>query len=697
MEKQEFFRQIPVMLDPQQLEAVQASSGPVLLLAVPGSGKTTVLVTRLGYLIRCCGADPASILTMTYTVSATGDMRRRFAALFGRELAERMEFRTINGVSARIIRYYERVCGRRAFDLITDERALSAILGESYRRHAQGFASDSTLRALKTQITYVKNQMLDEKALEKITVDDVPLAPIYRDYCAALRERGWMDYDDQMVYAHQILLRHPEILAAFRQKYRHLCVDEAQDTSRIQHRILHLLAQGSESLFLVGDEDHSIYGFRAACPEALLSFEQDYTGGRVLLMERNYRSTRPIVDAADRFIRQNRDRHPKHMISTRGEGPAIRPLPVFDRAAQYRYLLNIARNCNSETAVLYRNNESALPVIDLLEREGIPYRCRQFDGSFFSHRVVRDLMDILRFALDPSDREIFLRIYYKLNAGISKAAAEFAAGQPGNRPLLETLQTAAELPQRSAVRCKALQTHLEHMREEAPDKAVYRIVRFMGYGEYLDQRGLDAGKAEILEAIGRSEPTIPRLLTRLEELEAVVRTERGDPDCPFLLSTIHSSKGLEYDRVILMDVLDGVFPNVEQPAAEHLSDEDRKALEEERRLFYVGMTRAKRELQIFRFQRPSLSSTFADSLFPPAGKPVKPMPIPSAPQAPAVDPDRFAEGVRVRHRQFGEGVITAKQGDIVTIRFDSGEERRFSLHTALQRGQLRLERWKRRE
>ena len=692
MREQDFFDRLPTKPDLQQLDAIRAVSGPVLLLAVPGSGKTTVLVTRLGYLIACCGVDPASILTMTYTVAATEDMRRRFAGFFSRELAEQMEFRTINGVSARIIRYYERVCGRRAFSLVTDERALTAILGEIYRRHAQGFASDSTIRSLRTQITYVKNKLLDEEALEALKVDDAPLAPIYRDYCAALRERGWMDYDDQMVYAYQILLRYPEILAAFRRRYRHLCVDEAQDTSKIQHRILHLLAEGCESLFLVGDEDQSIYGFRAACPEALLRFEQDYPGGRVLLMERNYRSTRQIVDAADRFIQQNRDRHPKHMISTQGEGPAIRALPVFDRAAQYRSLLNIAKNCTCETAVLYRNNESALPVIDLLEREGIPYRCRQFDGSFFSHRIVRDVTDLLWFSLDPADKEIFLRIYYKLNAGISRAAAEFAIKQPGNRPLMEVLLEIPELPQRTRARCKALQTHLDHMREETPDKAVYRIVRFMGYGEYLDQRGMDTSKTEILEALGRSEPTIPRLLARLEELETIIRMEHGDPESRFLLSTIHSSKGLEYDRVILMDVLDGIFPGTNYPREETASEEDRQALEEERRLFYVGMTRAKRELQVFRFQRPSLQSSFADALFPQRRPEPKPVPKPTAQKPPPEDPDRFADGVRVRHRQFGSGVIAAKQGDIVTIRFDSGEERRFSLYTALRRSQLWLER-----
>lgn len=682
---------IRVQLDPQQETAVRAAEGPVLLLAVPGSGKTTVLVTRLGYMIHCLGVAPESILTMTYTVAATADMRQRFSSFFGEELGKRLEFRTINGVSARIIQLYERAFDRTAFRLVTDERILSNILADCYRKHNQGFVTDSVLRAIRTQITYIKNKMLSDEEIEKIQIDEIQLAPIYRDYCRILREQGLMDYDDQMVYAHQILLRHPQILQMLQQQYCYFCVDEAQDTSKIQHCIIRQLAGGSGNLFMVGDEDQSIYGFRAAYPEALMSFEKDYPGAKILLMERNYRSSAQIVSAADRFIRQNRERHAKSMISIAGPGMELGEIPVFDRDDQYTHLLEIARNCQKETAVLYRNNESALPVIDLLEREGIPYRCRQFDSSFFSNRIVQDITDIIHFSFDPTDGALFLRVYYKLNAGISKVSAEYAVEHAHGRPILEALLDQSELPQRTKIHCKALQTHFANLSGEKPDRAIYRITRFMGYGEYLDQRGMDQTKLEILEAVAHSEPTLLRFLTRLEELSEIVRMRHGDDDCRFILSTIHSSKGLEYDRVILMDVIDGIFPNTDLAQDAVRTEDERKALEEERRLFYVGMTRARRELQVFRFRRPSVAATFSEDIFPQKSAPPpksKPM---LKKQEPTERPECFMPEIRVVHKQFGSGIIVSKQGDIATISFDSGEERRFSLHTALRRGQLRLD------
>ena len=247
-------------LNPQQEAAVQAAQGPVLLLAVPGSGKTTVLIHRLGYLIFCLGVAPEQILTVTYTVAATRDMAARFARTFGETWANRLEFRTINGLSARIIQHYERVKGRQAFTLVTEEGRLAALVGELYRKATGEFATESTVRSLRTAITYCKNRQMTQEEIEAYQVEDIPFAKLYRQYHAELRRRRWMDYDDQMVYAAQILRQHGDILAYFQDKYRYLCVDEAQDTSRIQHTILKLLAGRRRNLFLVGDEDLRLPG-----------------------------------------------------------------------------------------------------------------------------------------------------------------------------------------------------------------------------------------------------------------------------------------------------------------------------------------------------------------------------------------------------------------------------------------------------
>ncbi|MDO4517294.1 MAG: ATP-dependent helicase [Bacillota bacterium] len=689
----EFKQTWGISLNRQQESAVQAVDGPVLLLAVPGSGKTTVLICRLGYMVLGRGIPPEDILTMTYTVAATRDMAERFAAWFGPELAARLEFRTINGVSARIIRYYERAKGRRAFQLISDEGRLSALVGELSRKATGEFATESTIRTIRTAITYIKNMQLTQEEIDQMWDQELPVGKIYRAYCAALREKGWMDYDDQMVYAARILRQYPDILAHFQGKYRYLCVDEAQDTSRIQHTIIRLLAGDRPNLFMVGDEDQSIYGFRAAYPAALMEFERVYPGGKVLLMERNYRSNAAIVEAAGQFIRQNRNRRDKTMTAARERGPDIQTLWAYDRADQYRYLVAVAKDCTRETAVLYRNNDSALPILDLLDRQGIGCRCRQVEGTFFSHRVVRDVMDIFALARNPADGGAFLRVYYKFRAGIPKAAAEKAVRESGGeRPILLILAQMGELYPQARMRCKALHTHLTNMVQEPADRAVYRIRHFMGYGEYLEERGADQGKLDILEALGRQEPDPAGLTRRLEDLQGVVQAGSSDPESKFILSTIHASKGLEYDRVILMDVADGILPAVTLSPGKQPTQEEAESFEEERRLFYVGMTRARDHLAIFRFKKPGLMSTFAADVFPQTKEPEKKkgrVGPKSAKAAPKVDSAPYIPGTRVSHRVFGPGKLVHRQGDIATILFDSGEEKRFSLSTALKKQQLK--------
>lgn len=683
-------------LNPQQEAAVQAAQGPVLLLAVPGSGKTTVLIHRLGYLIFCLGVAPEQILTVTYTVAATRDMAARFARTFGETWANRLEFRTINGLSARIIQHYERVKGRQAFTLVTEEGRLAALVGELYRKATVEFAAESTVRSLRTAITYCKNRQMTQEEIEAYQVEDIPFAKLYRQYHAELRRRRWMDYDDQMVYAAQILRQHGDILAYFQDKYRYLCVDEAQDTSRIQHTILKLLAGRRRNLFLVGDEDQSIYGFRAADPGALLRFEEEYPGGRVLFLEKNYRSTATIVAAADRFIRQNQHRRDKHMVAARGPGPAIQPIWVADRVQQYAQLAQWAQDCDRETAVLYRNNDSALPLLDLLDRQGTGCRCRQMEGTFFTHRVVRDVTDFIAFAAHPADGERFFRLYYKMGVGIPKAAAQWAVLQSrGEGNLMAILSHCPQLTQRSQVLCQALAEQFAQLLDDRGDEAIHRLRHHMGYGDFLSTRGSDPGKLAILEALGRYTPNPSALVTRLGELRERIRQGDSDPNSPFLLSTIHGSKGLEYQRVILMDVADGVLPLADPPLGEHPDPAAVEAYEEERRLFYVAMTRAKEELFLFRFRRSDLGSTFARDLFPDKTRrlrqAVAPRPKGGGKPAPPPLPDLalFDAGAPVTHRAFGRGEVVSRQGDIATILFQEKGEKKVSLSVALRQGQLR--------
>ena len=314
----EFYNQFSIQLNEQQLSAVQSVTGPVLLLAVPGSGKTTVLVTRLGYMIFCRGIAPEKILTVTYTVAATKDMSERFASRFGQDLADHLEFRTINGICARVIQYYGRKTARTAFSLLTDEKRISAILFAIYQKTERVYPTEGDLKNVRTLITYIKNRMLNEKEIEALDeTSEIRISAIYKEYCKHLRENQLMDYDDQMVYAYNMLRKIPWLLEYFQDQYPYICVDEAQDTSKIQHAIIALLASRTENLFMVGDEDQSIYGFRAAYPEALLEFEQHHPGANVLLMEENFRSDANIVQAADCFIQKNTLRHEKHMRPSR--------------------------------------------------------------------------------------------------------------------------------------------------------------------------------------------------------------------------------------------------------------------------------------------------------------------------------------------------------------------------------------------
>jgi len=601
MDRDTFLQIYTGHLNEKQLAAVQTVNGPVLLLAVPGSGKTTVLVTRLGYMLYCEGIRPENILTLTYTVAATKDMERRFRDV--------LEFRTINGICARVIARYGQMIGKSAFELLTDEKVILRMLTEILVQNLSEYPTESDVKNARTLITYCKNMLLSEEEIRELGKEEgIPLWEIYSAYNRYLKQNSFMDYDDQMLYAYRMLKGSPELLKFYQEKYRYICVDEAQDTSKIQHIIIGLLAGEQGNLFMVGDEDQSIYGFRAAYPEALLNFTKEHPGAKELVMDQNYRSNARIVAVADHFIQHNKLRHRKHMVPTKAEEEEIHYISLKNRSAQYTYLRKVAQNHKVETAVLYRDNESVLPLIDQLERQQIPYRIKSTDMAFFTHRVVTDVTNIMRFALNPYDTELFLRIYFKCQTYLKKNQAQQLCRISEERhiPVLEAAEYAEGLNGMVLGKCRAFATHLRNMLKEAPSRGLFRIETPLGYGEYLERNNMDDNKLFILKMLSYEEVSIGSFLGRLEYLQNMLREKRPDYDSNFILSTIHSSKGLEYEEVYLMDVCDGVFPD-KVVYSRKATPQEKKEFEEERRLFYVGMTRAKSVLHIFRLSEETSS------------------------------------------------------------------------------------------
>lgn len=665
MDWNEFVNTFPIQLNQQQQEAVQSTEGAVLLLAVPGSGKTTVLVTRLGYMIYCRNIHPESILTVTYTVAATKDMSKRFADRFGEEMAEKLEFRTINGICAKIIQYYGRKIGKTPFELVKEEKNTTGMLVKICQEHGMGYPTESDLKNVRTMITYIKNMMLNDKEIQKLEEEsDIRIRGIYQAYCSQMREKKWMDYDDQMLYAYKMLRMDSRLLEHFQNLYPYICVDEAQDTSKIQHAIIALLAAKSENLFMVGDEDQSIYGFRAAYPEALLDFEKDHPGARVLLMEENFRSNAKIVSAADKFIQKNTLRHEKHMKAAREAGADIRKISLKSKKAQYVYLMKIAQECSTETAVLYRDNECALPLIDLLERKHIPYRMRNAELSFFTHRTVLDIQNIIRFAMNPKDTELFMQIYYRLKLFFRKEDAlnYTNISKEKDIPVWDAILQDGNLEEYQQNHVRSLRRQMKKLLDMTGDKAVDQILVYMGYQDYLKKMGMNANKLEIVKMIGSREDSPEKLLERLKELERIIREKKEERECRFILSTMHASKGLEYDTVYLLDVVDGILPEKVLTSMNTASKEEIGAYEEERRLFYVGVTRAKNQLNIFATGKPS---RFCNELL---EKNI------SAESYQKLS-DELGEGVIVKHRKFGKGVVTEIEGEHIRIRFGDDEKK----------------------
>lgn len=599
MKIDEFINKYNLNLNDQQKEAVENINGKILLLAVPGSGKTTVIVSRIGYMIYCKNILPENILTLTYSVSATKDMKRKYSSIFGEN--NKLQFRTINSFCVSVIREFERQTGRTAFTLF---RNTEEILSHLYIRIKNDFPNETVIKDINSQIIYANNMLLKDSQIREIKNDNIDFYKIYKEYENYKIKNKIMDFDDQLKYAYTILKGYKNIRQKFMNRYAYINVDEAQDTSKIQHEIIKLLV--NKNIFMVGDEDQSIYKFRAAYPKALLDFEKVYEDSKVLYMETNYRSTPEILQIANNFIKQNVNRKDKNIIPYRASGQTVKITEIENYEDQYNYLLNILKDSNEQTAILYRNNESAIPIIDIFLKHNVNFKIKEGETVFFNHKVVNDIKNFIKFYFEPNNIKIFEEIYYKINCGISKNIMNKLKIKlnklNNNANILDVLTTIDEVLFWQIRKINDIKLKMSLWRNKNTYEIINSILKELEYEEFIkrkkEEKNIYMQKINILLSIAKQNPDLKKFLIRLDELEEKIR-EGNKEDANIILSTIHSSKGLEYDNVILIDVIQGILPCIDKPDSKNIEKLDE--YEEEVRLFYVGITRAKNVLKIFKY------------------------------------------------------------------------------------------------
>lgn len=581
-------------LNEQQEAAVRRVNGATLLLAVPGSGKTTVIVARTGYLMYVAGVKPENILTITYTRAAAKEMKERFIKKFAPERIP--AFSTINSFCLSVIN----TCAKEKYIHVpklvpNNESIVRAIAAKMLPE----YPSDSQVRSLAQKVCKVKNKLMTFQEIEAIEENSLDFSAFYQAYKLYMSEHDLMDFDDQLLMANDLLDEYPDILQRAHEKFRYVSVDEAQDTSYVQHLIVQKLVGRNGNIFMVGDEDQSIYGFRGAYPAALLDFQSNYNEPCILRMETNYRSDRNIVSAANQFIKLNTRRLDKNMRAQSQKDGVIVVTCIDRMEQQAELLLERIRNQKPDEslAILYRNNDSAIPLINLLQMNGIQVQTRDATGTFMTNYVIRDLLDFMLLALNPADTTAFGHLYYKMGLYMKGVTAKRIIEAVEEGECRNVFSAAMKFAggKGYAWKIECLPRDFSDLAKKKPAEAIDYILFMLDYWSNWLTKKIDAGASEqfislrisILKMVAEKYSTIPDFLAALKNITEY----KGCQDSNVTVTTIHSSKGLEFDKVILIDMVSGIIPG-------DSDDRDAEDDEEDARAFYVGATRARHELEI---------------------------------------------------------------------------------------------------
>ncbi|GFN35551.1 ATP-dependent helicase [Tepidimicrobium xylanilyticum] len=598
-------------LSKEQQQAISHVKGPALVLAVPGAGKTTVLIHRTANLILNEGVSPQKILSVTFSRASAKDMKGRFNSIYGDITNIPVHFSTIHSFSYGVIREYA-YKNRKQYTLIEDmnkEINKVQILRNIYLSINKEHITEEKLESIINSIGYIKNMLIGpEEYLSQFKLDISNFLEIFHTYESYKKNNHLIDFDDMLTLALKILREDKYLLEKYRKKYEYIQVDEGQDTSKVQLEIIKILAHPKNNLFIVADDDQSIYGFRGAYPKGLFEFNKIYGNGKIFFMEENYRSSKNIVSVSNKFIKKNTLRFNKNIFTKNQYFEPIKIVKVKDLEEEYRYLMEELININdyANTAILYRNNLSAIGIIECLERNSIPFYIKDINVKFFDHWLVQDIVDFFQLANDSSNIAIFEKIYYKMNGFISKKQINYIKTLYIKESVFDSLLSIPGLNEFYRKNVLELKLNFKKLSMMNPYEGISFIEKSLGYGDYLKESHMRFGYTmdslktilNYLRMIASNTEGLKKFFTRLKYLEYLCNQSKNTKE-GITLSTIHSAKGLEFNRVYIIDLIDGDFPT--SSSIDAFKKGNIGAMEEERRLFYVGMTRAKKYLTLITY------------------------------------------------------------------------------------------------
>lgn len=710
--------QLGVQLNDVQKQAVLHTRGPLLLLASPGSGKTTTTIMRIGYLIEEEGVQPSRIKAITFSRASAADMKDRFARFFPDHPLDSVDFSTIHSLAFQVVRDYV-YKQQISYQLIEGNQDggpnKKRLLRQIFKSLNGENITEEQLEELTTYISYIKNKLLPRDEWDKIECDIPFVEAIFEEYEKiknANLKSLLLDYDDMLTIANDAFSNDETILRKYQNRYDYLLTDESQDTSLVQHAIIEKLVKPHQNLYVVADDDQSIYSWRGAEPKYLLDFKKVYPNAVILKMEQNYRSSKDIVHVANRFIKRNKDRYDKNMFT---ENPNHKPIEIKqfeDYRFQSKYIVQEIDRVDKkkDVAVLYRNNSSSIMLINELDRNQIPFYIKDSDNRFFSHWVVKDILNFMRMTFTDKRIDIFEQIYTKCGFFLSREQLFELTKKKPTESIFERLLQNKGLKDYQIKQIQACQKTFQQMKGEKPLKAIKLIRNQLGYDKTLKEMSKKLGfktdylfsVLQTLEEIADTLETMEQFAERLKHLENLLKESKFNKNKDAItLSTFHSSKGLEFKKVYMIDLIEGVIPSHDE--INSYKDGNRNLMEEAVRLFYVGMTRAEQELELLSYKK-QFGKDVTDSRFVANVKNIISPPVrvehaeqkkkrvrektvvPYNPNA-IKKGDDIEKGMAVKHRVFGHGTIMSITGERIEIQFQK-ERKALLLETCLEMGLL---------